>query len=335
MLLAIVATLVKLLVLFAVMMLIVAYGTLAERKVSGHIQDRLGPYHCGFHGMLQPFADGLKLFFKEDIVVQESDRVLYFIAPMVAIVPAVLALGVIPFGDHVTIMGTRIDLVITDINVAVLYLLAVSSFSVYAIVFGGWSGNSKYSLLGGLRSAAQFISYELILGLSLMGVLMLVGSFSLVDIVHYQKKMWMVCYQPLAFVLYMIAATAELNRLPFDLPEAESELVGGYHTEYSSMKFAMFFLGEYANMAVTSAVAVCLFLGGWYSPVSFLSWIPGPIWFLVKLLAIFFFLLWLRWTYPRFRYDQLMGFSWKYLLPLALLNIIATGGIMLFLQRGI
>ena len=335
MLLAVVLTLVKLIVLFAVLMLIVAYGTLAERKVSGHIQDRLGPYHCGPHGMLQPFADGLKLFFKEDIVAQESDKFLYFLAPMVAIVPAVLALGVIPFGDHVTLFGTKINLVITDVNVAVLYLLAVSSFSVYAIVLGGWSGNSKYSLLGGLRSAAQFISYELILGLSLMGVIMLVGSFSLVDIIHYQKRMWMIGYQPLAFLLYMIAATAELNRLPFDLPEAESELVAGYHTEYSSMKFAMFFLGEYANMAVTSAVAVCLFLGGWYSPVSFLAWIPGPIWFLVKLIAVFFFLLWLRWTYPRFRYDQLMGFSWKYLLPLALLNIVATGGIMVFLQRGI
>ncbi len=335
MLVAIIVAVVKVVVLFAVLMLVVAYGTLAERKVSGHIQDRLGPMYCGPHALLQPFADGLKLFFKEDIVVSKSDRFLYFLAPTIAIVPAILAIGVIPFGESVTLFGHKINLVVTDINVAVLYLLAVSSFSVYAIVFGGWSANSKYPLLGGLRSAAQFISYELILGLSIMGVLMMVGSFSLVDIVHYQKNMWLVAYQPLAFILYMVAATAELNRLPFDLPEAESELVGGYHTEYSSMKFAMFFLGEYANMAVTSAVAVCLFLGGWYSPVFFLAWIPGPIWFLIKIVAVIFFLLWLRWTYPRFRYDQLMGFSWKYLLPLTLLNIVATGGVMLFLQGGI
>ncbi len=331
MIVAIVIAAIKLLILFAVLMLFVAYGTLAERKVSGHIQDRLGPYHCGPHGLLQPLADGLKLFFKEDIVASESDKILYYLAPMIAIVPAVLALGVIPVGDSVTLFGRKIGLVVADINVALLYLLAVSSFSVYAIVFGGWSSNSKYPLLGGLRSAAQFISYELILGLSIMGVIMVVGSFSLVDIVHYQKSMWMVVYQPLAFIIYMIAATAELNRLPFDLPEAESELVGGYHTEYSSMKFAMFFLGEYANMTVTSAVAVCLFLGGWYSPLSFLSWIPGPIWFALKLMAVFFFLLWLRWTYPRFRYDQLMVFSWKYLLPLALVNILATGGVMILL----
>ena len=331
MIVAIVIAAIKLLILFAVLMLFVAYGTLAERKVSGHIQDRLGPYHCGPHGLLQPLADGLKLFFKEDIVASESDKILYYLAPMIAIVPAVLALGVIPVGDSVTLFGRKIGLVVADINVALLYLLAVSSFSVYAVVFGGWSSNSKYPLLGGLRSAAQFISYELILGLSIMGVIMVVGSFSLVDIVHYQKSMWMVVYQPLAFIIYMIAATAELNRLPFDLPEAESELVGGYHTEYSSMKFAMFFLGEYANMTVTSAVAVCLFLGGWYSPLSFLSWIPGPIWFALKLMAVFFFLLWLRWTYPRFRYDQLMVFSWKYLLPLALVNILATGGVMILL----
>jgi len=328
---AIIIAAIKLLILFSVLMLFVAYGTLAERKVSGHIQDRLGPYHCGPHGLLQPLADGLKLFFKEDITVSQSEKILYYLAPMIAIIPAVMALGVIPVGDSITLFGKKIILAVTDINVALLYLLAVSSFSVYAIVFGGWSGNSKYSLLGGLRSAAQFVSYELILGLSIIGVIMVVGSFSLVDIVHYQKHMWLVVYQPLAFLIYMIAATAELNRLPFDLPEAESELVGGYHTEYSSMKFAMFFLGEYANMTVTSAVAVCLFLGGWYSPVSFLAWIPGPIWFLVKLVAVFFFLLWLRWTYPRFRYDQLMGFSWKYLLPLALINILATGGVMILL----
>jgi len=335
MLVAIIIAVIKVLVLFSVLMLMVAYGTLAERKVSGHIQDRLGPLYCGPRGLLQPFADGLKLFFKEDIVASSSDKVLYFLAPAIAIVPAILAIGVIPFGESVTLFGHKINLVVTDINVALLYLLAVSSFSVYAIVFGGWSANSKYPLLGGLRSAAQFISYELILGLSIMGVIMIVGSFSLVDIVHYQSKMWMALYQPLAFVIYMIAATAELNRLPFDLPEAESELVGGYHTEYSSMKFAMFFLGEYANMVVTSAVAVCLFLGGWYSPVSFLNWVPGPAWFLIKVVMVFFFWLWIRWTYPRFRYDQLMGFSWKFLLPLALLNIVATGGVMLFFQGGV
>jgi len=332
---ALIVTIIKVLVVFAVLMLFVAYGTLAERKVSGHIQDRLGPLYCGPHGLLQPFADGLKLFFKEDIIVRESDKFLYFLAPIIAIVPAILATGVIPFGESITLFGKKVWFVISNINVAVLYLVAVSSFTVYAIVLGGWSSNSKYPLLGGLRSAAQFVSYELILGLSIMGVLMIVGSFSLLDIVHAQKSLWMVIYQPLGFIIYMIAATAELNRLPFDLPEAESELVGGYHTEYSSMKFAMFFLGEYANMTVTSAIAVCLFLGGWYSPVSFLAWIPGPIWFLVKMCVVIFFLLWLRWTYPRFRFDQLMMFSWKYLLPLALLNIIGTGWVMLMLHRGV
>ncbi len=332
---AVLITVVKLLIYFAVLMTLVAYGTLAERKVAGHIQDRLGPYHCGPHGFLQPLADGIKLFFKEDITAEKADKFLYFIAPVIAIVPAILVLGVIPVGDYITIGGKKISLAIADINVALLYFLAVSSFSVYAIILGGWSGNSKYPLLGGLRSAAQFLSYELLLGLSVIGVVMLVGSFSLKAIVHYQKDMWLFIKQPVAFIIYMIAAIAELNRAPFDLPEAESELVGGYHTEYSSMKFAMFFMGEYANMVVSSAIAACLFLGGWYAPFKFLSFIPGPIWFLVKVFALFFFMLWIRWTYPRFRYDQLMGFCWKYLLPISLLNILGTGFFVILKLGGI
>jgi len=334
MLMAVVITVIKLVIYFAVLMTIVAYGTYAERKVAGHIQDRLGPFHCGPHGLLQPLADGLKLFFKEDIVVSQSDRVLYFIAPVLAIVPAILVLGVIPVGDYIVVSGRRISLAIADINVALLYFLAVSSFSVYAILLGGWAGNSKYPLLGGLRSAAQFISYELLLGLSIIGVVMLAGTFSLKGIVHYQRDIWLFIKQPVAFVIYMIAAIAELNRAPFDLPEAESELVGGYHTEYSSMKFAMFFMGEYANMVVSSAVATCLFLGGWYAPFGILPQL-GPVWFLLKVFALFFFMLWIRWTYPRLRYDQLMRMCWKYLLPIALLNILGTGAFVILKTGGL
>ncbi len=316
---AIVITVIKVIVFFAVLMVFVAYGTYAERKVAGGIQDRMGPLHCGPFGLLQPLADGLKLFFKEDITVEKSDRVTYYLAPILAVVPAILVLAVIPVDEN---------LMITDLNIAVLYFLAVSSLSVYAIMLGGWAGNSKYPLLGGLRSASQFISYELVLGLSIVCVAMLVGSFSLRDIVQYQKDMWMIFKQPVAFICYLIAAIAELNRAPFDLPEAESELVGGYHTEYSSMKFAMFFLGEYANMVVSSAIATCLFLGGWYSPFGILPFIPGFIWFLIKTFLLFFFMLWIRWTYPRVRFDQLMYMSWKVLMPVVLINILVTGFIV-------
>ncbi len=328
-------TIVKLLVFFGILMLFVAYGTLAERKVAGHIQDRLGPYHCGPHGILQPLADGLKLFFKEDITVSKASKFAYYLAPALAVVPPLLVLGIIPIGDSITIAGKTIPLPIADINVALLYFLGVTSLSVYAIMLGGWAGNSKYPLLGGLRSAAQFISYEMVLGLSIIGVVMLVGSFNLLDIVKYQKDMWLFIKQPVAFITYMIAAIAELNRAPFDLPEAESELVGGYHTEYSSMKFALFFLGEYANMVVSSAIATALFLGGWYAPASFLSFIPGPIWFLIKTFVLFFFMLWIRWTYPRLRYDQLMGMCWKYLIPVTLFNIIGTGLVVILRAGGV
>ncbi len=329
----VIVTIVKLLIYFGIMLLFVAYGTLAERKVAGHIQDRLGPYHCGPHGILQPLADGIKLFFKEDIVASASDKFVYFLAPALAVVPPVLVLAVIPIGDSITIGGKTIPLAVADVNIALLYFLGVTSLTVYAIMLGGWAGNSKYPLLGGLRSAAQFISYELILGLSIIGVVMLVGSFNLIDIVRYQKDMWLVIKQPVAFITYMIAAIAELNRAPFDLPEAESELVGGYHTEYSSMKFALFFLGEYANMVVSSAIATALFLGGWYAPVHWLSFIPGPIWFLIKTFALFFFMLWIRWTYPRLRYDQLMGMCWRFLMPVTLLNILGTG-LFVILKNG-
>lgn len=330
----IVATIVKLLVYFGILMLFVAYGTLAERKVAGHIQDRLGPFHCGPHGVLQPFADGIKLFFKEDMIAAEADKFVYFLAPALAVVPPLLVLAIIPVGDKIELFGKTIPLSIADINIAVLYFLGVTSLSVYAIMLGGWAGNSKYPLLGGLRSAAQFISYELVLGLSIIGVVMLVGSFNLLDIVRYQKDMWLVVKQPVAFIAYMIAAIAELNRAPFDLPEAESELVGGYHTEYSSMKFALFFLGEYANMVASSAIASALFLGGWYAPWHVLSFIPGPIWFLLKTFALFFFMLWIRWTYPRLRYDQLMGMCWKYLIPITLFNILGTGLVVIMKAGG-
>ena len=332
MLALIVITVIKLLVLFAFTMTCVAYGTLAERKVCGHIQDRIGPCYCGPRGLLQPLADGLKLFFKEDITPSQVDKPVFLLAPVLAVAPPLLAIGVIPFGESITLFGHKIPMVVADVNVAVLYLFAVASFSVYSIVLGGWASNSKYPLLGGLRSAAQMISYELVLGLSIMGVIMVAGSFSLIEIVHAQKHWWFVLTQPLGFLIYIVAATAELNRLPFDLPEAESELVGGYHTEYSSMKFAMFFLGEYANMVVASALGTCLCLGGWNPPFAFLSGVPGIVWFLLKFFFIFFTLLWIRWSWPRLRYDQLMTFSWKYLLPLSLVNIVATAGVMLWMH---
>jgi NADH-quinone oxidoreductase subunit H len=315
---------VKAVVVFVVLLLTVAYMTWLERKVLGHMQSRYGPLYVGWHGLLQPIADGIKLFFKEDIVVGCAHKVLYVLAPFIVTVCAFVSFAVIPFGGPVEILGRKVALAVADVNIGILYIFAISSLSVYGIVLAGWSSNNKYSLLGGLRASAQMISYELPVGLSIIGVLMLSGTLSMVGIVEAQAGLWYVVLQPLGFIIYMICGIAECNRTPFDLPEAESEMVAGFHVEYSSMKFALFFMAEYAHMIVMSGIAVTLFLGGWQGPI-----LPGPVWFLIKIFVILFFFIWLRATYPRFRYDQLMAFGWKVLFPLSLVNIVATSLLVL------
>lgn len=322
----IIITLIKILVVFVVFLLMIAYLTWLERKLLGHFQVRLGPMRVGPHGLLQPFADGIKLLFKEELVPANVNRFIYNLAPILVFIPALIIMAVIPFGDQITIFGQKVDLVISDFNMGILYVFAITSLGVYGLVLAGWSSNNKYSLLGGLRSSAQMISYEVSLALSLIGVLMIAGSLSLVEIVKVQDKFfnWFIFRQPLGFLLYLVCAIAETNRVPFDLPEAENELVAGFHTEYSSMKFAMFFLGEYGSMINAGALATTLFLGGWQGP-----FLPPVVWFLIKLCAFLFFYIWLRATLPRFRYDQLMNFGWKVLLPLALLNILITGVVLI------
>jgi NADH-quinone oxidoreductase subunit H len=322
----IIITLIKILVVFVVFLLMIAYLTWLERKLLGHFQVRLGPMRVGPHGLLQPIADGVKLLFKEELVPANVDKFIYNLAPLLVFIPALIIMAVIPFGDQITVLGQSIDLVISDFNMGILYVFAITSLGVYGLVLAGWSSNNKYSLLGGLRSSAQMISYEVSLALSLIGVLMIAGSLSLVDIVGAQDKFfnWFIFRQPLGFLLYIVCAVAEINRTPFDLPEADNELVAGFYTEYSSMKFAMFFLGEYGSMINVGAVATTLFLGGWHGP-----FLPPVIWFLIKLSAFLFFFIWIRATLPRFRYDQLMNFGWKVLLPLALLNVFITGLVMI------
>jgi NADH-quinone oxidoreductase subunit H len=321
----IIITLVKIAVVLVVFLLLVAYLTWLERKLLGHFHVRLGPMRVGPHGLLQPIADGLKLLFKEDLIPANVNKFMYHLAPVLTFVPALIILAVIPFGKEFTLFGQHIDLVISNFNMGILYVLGVSSLGIYGLVLAGWSSNNKYSLLGGLRSSAQMISYEISLGLSIIGILMLAGSLSLVDIVNSQDKFfnWFIFRQPLAFILYLVCAVAELNRTPFDLTEAESELVAGYMTEYSSMKFAMFYLAEYGNMINLAALSTTLFLGGWHGP-----FLPPVVWFLIKMVLFLFLYIWIRATLPRFRYDQLMNFGWKILLPLALLNIFITAVIM-------
>jgi NADH-quinone oxidoreductase subunit H len=310
-----------------------------ERKVAALLQQRLGPYLVGPKGLLQPLADVIKLMFKEELRPGAADPILFALAPIISATAAFAAFAVVPFGASTTLFGlldTPLSLQVADVNVAVLVIFAISSMSVYGIVLAGWSSNSKYSLLGGLRSSAQMISYELSYGMSLASVLLLANSLSLADIVNGQAgtwfgviPRWFVFLQPVGFLIYMTAGIAETNRAPFDFPEAEQELVAGYHTEYSSMSFAMFFLAEYINMVTVSAVATDLFLGGWHGP--FLPESLGWIWFLIKVGAILFFYVWMRWTLPRYRYDQLMAFGWKVLLPVSVVNLIATAaGVLAF-----
>ncbi|HWR20400.1 MAG TPA: NADH-quinone oxidoreductase subunit NuoH [Verrucomicrobiae bacterium] len=309
----------KIVVVFGLMLLSVTYLTWLERKILSDIQVRLGPMRVGPHGLLQPIADGLKLLFKEEIVPQAADRTLYLLAPVLALIPAFISFAVIPFGDRIRLFGQSIDLVIADVNIGLLYVFGVASLGIYGIVLGGWASNNKYALLGGLRASAQMISYELSLSLSVVGVVMLSQSLSLVQVVDAQARVWFIVLQPIGFLIFLICAVAEINRAPFDLPEAETELVAGFHVEYSSMKFAMYFMAEYANMITVSAMATTLFLGGWRGP-----WLPPVVWFLIKLYLFIFLFIWLRGTLPRFRYDQLMRFGWKVLLPIALVNIMVT-----------
>jgi NADH-quinone oxidoreductase subunit H len=328
-------TLLKIAVVFNAVMAVVTLLVWVERRVSAFIQDRLGPNRVGPYGLLQPLADAIKFIYKEDLIPGQVDRRVFIIAPALSLIPALITFAVIPFGGTLSIFGWEIPLVITDINIGVLYILALSSLGVYGVVLAGWSSNNKYSLLGGLRSSAQMISYELALGLSIVGVLLLTGSLSLREIVYAQYGLWNVVKQPLGFFIFLVAVFAETNRLPFDLPEAETELVAGYHTEYAGMKFAMFFMAEYANMVTASALVVTLFFGGWMIP--FVSTPePSPWWlsilevlaFAIKVAVLLFLFVWVRWTIPRFRYDQLMMLGWKVLLPLALLNIFVTAGIV-------
>ena len=323
--------------LFIVHLLIIGVMVMiwSERRVSGWIQDRLGPNRVGPQGLLQPIADGIKFLFKEDLIPNHVDKPLYVLAPAMLLIPAMIAIAVVPFGGTITIEGLEpIELQIADINIGILYILAITSLGVYGVVIGAWASNNKYSLLGGLRSSAQMISYELTLGLAIIGVLMLSGSLSLREIAEEQGPYpwkWNFLIHFPAFLAFTTAMFAETNRLPFDLAEAEQELVAGYHTEYSSMKFAIFFMAEYMNMIVGSAVVVTLFLGGWH--FFGLEELGGPIWsgvisfaiFFVKTGIFLFVFIWVRWTLPRFRYDQLMNFGWKFLLPVALTSIVVTG----------
>ena len=331
--------LLKLVAVLGVTILMVAYATWLERKVIGHMQTRLGPMRTGWHGLLQPIADGVKLFFKEDIIPSQASKVPFLLAPMMILIPALITVAVIPFGPDVLIKGFTVPLQITDLNVGVLYILAFAGLGVYGIVLAGWSSNSKYALLGGVRATAQMISYELAAGLSIIAVFMLSETLSLREIVALQQQPlwgvidflpnWYVFSQPLAFCLFIITGLAEINRTPFDMPEAESELVSGFCTEYSSMKYALFFMAEYANMIVIAAITSTLFLGGWSGP---LPQAFGVVNLLGKVIAIMFFFIWLRATLPRVRYDQLMQLGWKILIPLALANLAVTGVVVILQQ---
>ncbi len=310
-----------------------------ERKVAAFVQQRYGPYLVGPRGMLQPLADIIKLIFKEELRPKAADSILFYVAPVLSATAAFAAFAVVPFGGETTFFGLLdrpVRLQAADVNVGLLVIFAITSMGVYGIVLAGWASNSKYSLLGGLRSSAQMISYEISYGLSFAAVIMLASSLSLREIVDQQAgywfgfiPKWFVFLQPVAFLIFMIAGVAETNRAPFDFPEAEQELVAGYHTEYSSMSFALFFLAEYINMVVVSAVATDLFLGGWHGPFPLPDGF-GWIWFLLKTFALLFFYIWMRWTLPRYRYDQLMEFGWKYLLPVAVINLLVTAFVVIY-----
>jgi NADH-quinone oxidoreductase subunit H len=332
-----IAQIVLTLVVFQALLFAAAAMVWVERRLAAALQQRMGPTRVGWQGLLQPFADVIKLMFKEELRPRAADALLFALAPIISATAAFAAFAVVPFGGETTLLGLLkepLRLQVADVNVAILVLFAISSMGVYGIVLAGWSSNSKYSLLGGLRSSAQMISYELSYGMALAAVLLIGNSLSLTDIVHRQAGAWFgviprwyIFLQPIGFLVFLTAGIAETNRAPFDFPEAEQELVAGYHTEYSSMSFAMFFLAEYINMVTVSAVATDLFLGGWQGPFAeSIGW----IWFLLKVGALLFFYVWMRWTLPRYRYDQLMAFGWKVLLPVSVINLLVTAAGVLY-----
>lgn len=309
------------------------YVTVYERRFLARIQSRIGPNRAGPFGLLQPAADGLKLIFKEELIPANADKFIFVLAPIITVIPALIVLAVIPWGEAMMIFGRQVNLFISDVNVAVVYIMAVTSISVYGITLAGWSSNNKYALLGGLRATAQMISYELALGLSFMGPVVLAGSLSMVDIVRAQQGgLWYVALQPAAFLIYFFASIAEINRAPFDMPEAEQELTAGYHAEYSGMKFALFFMAEYIKMVAISVIGVTLFFGGFDGPfVDRFPWL-GPMYLLGKVVIYLGVLIWVRATWPRIRYDRLMQLGWKIMFPLALLNVIITAVVVVLVN---
>lgn len=308
-----------------------AYVTFYERRALARIQVRIGPNRAGPSGWFQPVADGIKLIFKEEVIPGEAYKVVFLLAPVITVFPALVILAVIPWGTSITVFGREIPLALTDINVGVLYLIAIASISVYGIVLAGWSSNNKYAMMGGLRSSAQMISYELAMGLALIGPILIAGTMSLLGIVEAQNPIWFIIYQPIGALIFFIAGVAEVNRAPFDMPEAEQELTAGYHAEYSGMKFALFFMAEYVKMIAISAIGATLFLGGFRGP--FIDQVPilGPFYLFFKILVVLFLLIWLRATLPRLRYDRLMAFGWKFLLPVALANVFLTAVILVLI----
>jgi NADH-quinone oxidoreductase subunit H len=336
---AIVIPILKILIVLNAVLVAVTFMVLLERKVIAWVQVRLGPMRVGPYGVLQPIADVVKLMTKEDITPVRADKILFTAAPMIALIPALIVFAVIPFGPEVTMFGRTVALYVTDINVGLLYIVSVASIGVYGIILAGWASNSKYPLLASLRASAQLISYEVAVTMILVSMTVAAGTMSMVGIVNaqYNQGVWYLFAQPLAFFIYFVGGLAETNRAPFDLPEAEQELTGGFHTEYSGMRFALFFLAEYANMIVVSSVATTLFLGGWLRPfpnigaLAFLDIVPGWIWFLLKTFIWLYIFLWVRATLPRYRYDQLMRIGWKVLIPLAIANLVVTATLKVLL----
>src|SRR5436309_6191947 len=333
--------LLKILVVLNATLVGVTYMVLLERKVIAWAQSRLGPMRVGPYGILQPVADAVKLMIKEDITPVRADKWVFTAAPIISMVPALIVYAVIPFGPTVTIFGHPVPLYITDINVGLLYVVSVASVGVYGIILAGWASNSKYPLLASLRASAQLISYEVAVTMTLVSLIMTAGTLSMVGIVNAQfnSRYWFIFLQPVAFVLFFIGGLAETNRAPFDMAEAEQELTGGFHTEYSGMRFALFFLAEYANMIVVSSVATTLFLGGWLPPFPHVSWLgfldlmPSWMWFLIKSFVFLYIFIWIRATLPRYRYDQLMRLGWKFLIPLAIANLLVTAVVRLALLQ--
>jgi NADH-quinone oxidoreductase subunit H len=315
---------IKLIVIFSVFLFIAAYTTYMERKFLGHMQLRYGPMRVGFHGLLQPIADGIKNLLKEDVIPENADKTVFIIAPAISISVAIILLSVIPFGPPITIFGKQINLYLANPTIGILFILGLSTLGSYGTILGGWSSGNKYGYMGGLRASAMIISYEISMAFAVVSIIMITGSFSIVDMVNAQAGFWNVFKQPVAFLVFLISGVAELNRTPFDMPEAESELCCGYNVEYSSMKFALFFLAEYVHMIVYASLVTTLFLGGWHGP----AFVPGVVWFFLKMFAVIFLCIWVRATFPRLRYDKVMKLEWKFLLPVALLNILATGMVM-------